>query len=613
MTGSAPTPKNSPKVRAAELRLKARAVARGVAVGRVVCLYGRKRQFCRIEIEAPRVEKEIRRFRAAARLAQRQLRKLTGGRDDSANRTSIFDAHLVMLEDRGLHEKIEAYIASENVNAEWAVKIVTDGYVALYKSIPDEHLREKYIDIEDVADRLLAALGGGGGPTLKLEKNSIIVAKEVKPSTLIELTASEPLAIITEHGGWTSHTFILAREMNLPAVTGMKGILRRVRTGAQVIVDGFNGQIILNPTLESVAEFSAAAAQLKAVEERETDATRDPLRTLDGVEITVRANFDLPQGFAKARKFGAKGIGLYRSEFLFNQYKGFPTEQEQVRAYRKIAKIAGDDGVRIRTFDLAADQLADESREKEANPALGLRAMRLVLSHKVQFRTQLRAILQASHGQKIDIVLPMVTDVAEITETKRLIAAEKERLRKRGIDSGEPRLGAMIEVPAAVFVVDEIAAEVDFLCLGTNDLVQYLLAVDRDNEMVADWFRTLHPAVLRAIKNVVDAADRKGIPAIVCGEMAGSPVYVAILIGLGVKELSMNVHSLPRVRRTVANIAAEEARDIVGQLRLLPTADDVEAFVGESFRAKWSHLFPNEILPMRRKVNASARRKSKNS
>jgi phosphoenolpyruvate-protein phosphotransferase (PTS system enzyme I) len=376
------TRNQSAKNKSAEIKLKARAVARGVAIGEVVCLHGRKRQFYRLNLEESQIEKELRRFRAAIRLARRQLKKISSNGDGNNSKLNVFDAHLLILEDRSLHDKIEKHISRQKVNAEWAVKAVTERYIATYKAIADEHLREKYIDLEDVADRILAALGGGGKSNLRLKKNSIIVAREVKPSTLIELTDSNPKAIITENGGWTSHTFILAREINLPAVTGLKGILRRVQTGDEVIVDGFNGHVIVNPSKASAEKYKIAAAEFQEFTHRETAPILGKLKTLDGYEIKIRANIDLPQGYAKAKRLGAKGIGLYRSEFLFNQFKGFPSEQEQLKEYRKIAKLAGEDGVRIRTFDLSVEQLTEENAAKEVNPALGLRAIRLVLTHK---------------------------------------------------------------------------------------------------------------------------------------------------------------------------------------------------------------------------------------
>lgn len=592
------SPQNEKKT---EIKLNARAVARGVAVGSVVCLYGRKRQFYRIELENGQIEREIRRFYASIRLAKNQIKKIASSAKDSngaGSKTGIFEAHLLILEDTTLLEKIEGTIKSQKVNAEWAVKVITDKYIAQYKAIADENLRERYIDLEDIADRVLAALGGAKKSGIHLEENSIIVARELKPSTLIELTkANNPVAIITENGGWTSHTFILAREMNLPAVTGLKGILRKLKTGETVVVDGFNGQVILNPTKETLREYKLASTMLQTGESEKLESVEDTLKTLDGREITIRANLDLPKGYAKAKLFGAMGIGLYRSEFLFNQFKGYPTEQEQVEAYRNIAEMTGEDGVRIRTFDLSVEQLIDETEDGEKNPSLGLRAIRLSLKKKSQFRIQLRALLQASAGNKIDIVLPMISDVTEILRTKKILEQEREYLRKRNIEFGSPRLSAMIEVPASVFIAEEIAKEVDFLCLGTNDLVQYLLAVDRDNETVADSFRTLHPAVLRAVKAVLLAGEKLGIPVVVCGEMAGSPFYVPILIGLGATELSMNVNSIPRIRKIISGIAFEETQEILNQLKSCATADEIEQIVSRAFYRKWSHLYPENLLP----------------
>ncbi|HEX8248340.1 MAG TPA: aldolase/citrate lyase family protein, partial [Pyrinomonadaceae bacterium] len=358
-----------------------------------------------------------------------------------------------------------------------------------------------------------------------------------------------------------------------------------------------SGQVIVNPTDETLKRYRAAAEKFQQIKEIAFKPTPENARTLDGQEITIRANLDYAKGYTKARQFGAKGIGLFRSEFLFHQNQSFPSEQEQISAYQKAAALAGEDGVKIRLFDLSSEQLSGETEEREKNPALGLRAMRLGASHKKQFRTQIRALLQASAGKNLDIVLPMVSDVAEILEIKEILRLEKAGLKKKNIEFGNPKLGAMIEVPSAVLMAEEIASEVDFINLGTNDLVQYLLAVDRDNEAVADWFRTLHPAVLRAVKTVIRAAENKNIPLIVCGEMAGSTVYVPILIGLGATELSMNVNSIPRVRQIISNIAFEEAHAIVKQLETCRTAAETEKAVENLFSTKWKHLFPAEIFP----------------
>ena len=580
----------------AEVRFQARSVSRGVAIGEVVSLHGNKRQFYKINLEDSQIEREIRRFYASIRLAKRQLKKITEKKRENLPelQSSIFETHILMLEDAAFLKKIESVIKEKKVNAEWAVKSVTQTYTAQYKTIADEYLRERYIDLEDVAERILSALGGGKS-SISLKKDSIIVAKEVKPSTLVELVESSPKAIVSEHGGWTSHTFILAREMNLPAVTGSTGILRRVRTGDRIIVDGFNGQVILRPSAETMRDYRLAAAQFQQTNEQIIEFADGDVKTLDGREIIIRSNLDLPDGYEQAKKLGARGIGLYRSEFLFNQYKGFPTEHEQTKAYREIAEMVGEDGVKIRTFDLSAEHFADKAAEKEKNPALGMRAIRLSLTNKKQFRTQLSAVLQASaNGRKIDLILPMISDVSEIMQTKKILEAEKTSLRRKKTAYGNPLIGAMIEVPSAVFTIDEIAAEVDFLCLGTNDLVQYLLAVDRDNENIAEWFQTLHPSVIRAIKKVLDAAENRGIPAIVCGEMAGSPFYAPILIGLGARQLSMNVNSIARVRKVISGIAFEETLELVRMIENCKSAAEIETLVRKNIREKWAHLFPFE-------------------
>lgn len=579
-----------------ESNLSGTAVSRGVGIGKIVGLYGKKRQFYRVSLEAAKIEKELRRFRAAIRLAKNQIKKiseLNNNKRDS--QIGIFETHLLFLEDKSLLEKIEDTISNQKVNAEWAVKVVTDKYISTYKNIADEHLRERYIDLEDISERILTALGGGQKANIRLDKNSIIVAKELKPSTLIELIKSNPKAIITENGGWTSHTFILARELNIPAVTAIKGILRRVKSGETVVVDGFKGNVIFHPANETLRNYKQKAEQISKKEKPEV--IKGELKTLDGHSIKVHANLDLASDYVKAKKFGADGIGLYRSEFLFNQNKGFPKENEQVESYRKIAKMVGDGGVKIRTFDLSIDQLAYENVEKEKNPALGLRAVRLSLSYEKQFRAQIRALLRASYEQKVDVVLPMISDVSEIRRAKKILEEESEKLARRKIRHGQPRLGAMIEVPAAVLICEEIIREVDFVNLGTNDLVQYLLAVDRDNELVSSWFRTLHPAVLKSVRKVIEAGEKYDKPVIVCGEMAGSPVYAALLVGLGAVELSMNLNSILRVRNLLSQIAFEEAREIVKELETCATSEEIEQNVKKNFLQKWAHLFGEHDLP----------------
>jgi phosphotransferase system enzyme I (PtsI) len=502
ITKSIRNQKNPTKINGSEIILQGKTVSRGIAIGKIVNLFGEKRQFYRINLKKNKIEREIRRFRASIRLAQRYLKKQIAASNQT--QADILNTHLLILSDLSFHKKIETKISEQKINAEWAVKLVSENYLSDYKSIEDQHLRERYIDLADVTERIFVALSGGRKLSKSLENDSIIFAKEINPSTLIELSNQNLKAIITEHGGWTSHTFILARELDIPAVTGLKNVSRKLKNDELIIVDGYNGSIILNPSKQTLERYKNSLKNYQVTDFSKIQNAKELLKTLDGKQVKLYANLEESGSYAEAKRFGANGIGLFRSEFLFNQNLSIPTEKQQCEAFQKIAETVGEDGVKIRTFDLSVEQIEDE---KEKNPALGLRAIRLSIQHSKLFKSQIRAILQASAEQNIDIVLPMISDLSEILWAKNVIAKEKKNLEKKGIAVGSPKIGAMIEIPSAVLMIEEIAAETDFLCLGTNDLVQYLLAVDRDNETVENWFRSLHPAVLRSIKKVVDSAE----------------------------------------------------------------------------------------------------------
>lgn len=580
-----------------EIRLRARAVSRGISIGKIVCLHGQNRQFYRTHLRPTQIDAELRRLRRAIVIAKRQLASLvsrkTGRIADSG--PGIFETHKMLIEDSSLQAKYEKEIVNQRVNAEWAIKHVTDLYVAKYKAIDDEHLRDRYIDIEDVAERILVAIDGGAVPKLPFAGDAIIAAKELRPSTLIEFADDAPRALITENGGWTSHTFILARELGWPSVTGIKKVLRRVKDGDRVIVDGFNGEVILNPTPATIERYTETASAIHRPGAAVSTSPAEPLKTLDGLQIRIYANADSPEKYASAAEAGAQGIGLYRSEYLFDRYRGFPAETDQLKAYRAIADAVRPNGANIRTFDIGPDQLVDQYATREKNPALGLRAVRLGLRVERSLRTQIRAILRASSGRSINLLVPMVSGVSEIRAVRSVMQEEADDLKRKGKEFGSPPVGAMIEVPSAVLMIDEIVAETDFVCLGTNDLIQYLLAVDRDNESVAGWYRTLHPAVLRAIRQVLAASAAAGKSAILCGEMAGSPYYVPVLIGLGATALSINITSIAKVRNVVAGIAAEEATVMMDAVSAAAAVDNIEVEVDRHIKRHWKHLFPPDF------------------
>ncbi len=556
-----------------------RSVSRGRAVGRSLLVVGRKRQYFRSEIEEGAVESEVSRFRAAVAYASRQLEALVA-KPPTQNAADIFDAHLLILESSSFLDAVEDVIELDLVTAEWAIKTVTEKLVSSQRASADVHLRQKAVDIEDVSERVANALAGGKSPLPLLPPNTIVVATELFPSTLMEFADSPPAAIITERGGWTSHTFILARESGIPAVSGIKRVNRRFDDGDVVVVDGDHGTVTFaseeDLDLSLASEHDLGVAALGSLD---ADASPDPT-------FRVYVNVDSTAKVSRAIEKGAVGIGLLRSEYLFPGIKGWPDEERQFQAYKTAAEAAGGLEVRIRTFDFDLDQVSFGGREPEKNPALGMRAVRLGLARERNFRTQLRAILRANTDGNVSIILPMIAGVQDLKQVRSLIDDEFSRLE--GIDS--PRVGAMIELPSAVLVVDQILKYVDFLSVGTNDLVQYTLGVDRDDEMVSDWYQSLHPAILRSIERLIEAARSAGKPISLCGEMSGSPFYLPLLVGLGADEFSVKLSSLRSVRRILGSIDRAQVEEIVRVVKGLDTAQAVEEALAAAYRTYWPDL-----------------------
>jgi phosphotransferase system enzyme I (PtsI) len=584
------------------MRWRGVAVSEGLALGRVLRIHtGGRQNIYRAALEADDLKREVRRFRAAVRLSRRQLLAIKRRAEVAlgAEHAYIFDAQLLMLEDRKLLDEVEDYIRQEHANAEWAVKVASDKLLAVYAEIKDDYLRERSSDIEDVTRRLLVALSGEA-QSRRLTEDAIVVAEELLPSAAAELDFSHVRAIVSDAGGWTSHTAIIARGLGIPAIVGLRELYRHARTGDEIVIDAGRGEVVLHPTKATLEHFRQARklVHASAAGEGTGETGREPLLTSDGVEIILRANVELPPEYEGVRRYGARGIGLFRSEFLFSQRNGVPTEDEQCAAYADIAALAGADGAKVRLFDVGGDKYGGGSDfESERNPALGLRAIRFSFRHEEMLRTQVRALLRAAARGRLDVVLPMVSDVSEVRHARRIIEEERVRLQEAGQEMGELKIGAMIEVPAAVLLADKLAREVDFFSLGTNDLVQYLLAVDRGNDEVSGWFRTLHPAVLQSIHRTIEAAGNAGIPAIVCGEMAATPAYALVLVGLGARVLSMTAPAMPRLRRTLARIDVSSASEIAALCLQAATADDAEETVRVELGARWPQLFSPENLP----------------
>ncbi|MCI0487264.1 MAG: phosphoenolpyruvate--protein phosphotransferase [Blastocatellia bacterium] len=588
---------SSKTTRSRDVKLLGLAASGGVAVGRVLRLdeHGRY-QFYYIGITAGQVRNEITRLHQAFKEARVQMEEIQDrlARELGYKHSYILDAHLLMLEDKRLMTELEQEIRSRRINAEWAVRDVTDRAVEAYRHVHDQYLRERASDIEDVTTRLLAILSGHAKFDLsKLDEDVIVVACDIWPSTVAELDFNRVLGFATDAGGMTSHAAIIARALRIPAVVGLHEVTRLIRTGDTIIVDGGTGEIILRPTRPVIRQYA---------EKRKRDVARlaipiaqpsEPAETIDGVRIRLRANVELSTEIESLALFGAEGIGLYRSEYIFlNRLPELPGEDEQYLIYARLAEATGEAGASIRVFDLGGDKLTLEGYKEEQNPALGLRAIRLSLKAEDIFRTQLRAILRASSHGRLRIVLPLISTIPELRQARAIIDLVKREMADRGIVyDAEIPIGVMIEVPAAAMMADLFAREVDFLSIGTNDLIQYLLAVDRANENVAHLYQPLHPAVLRTISFLVRAAKSARVPIELCGEMASDPIHAIVLIGLGIRTLSLAPASIPLIKNAVRSIELARVRSLIKDAMKLASAAEVEEMLARELPRQAPRFF----------------------
>lgn len=588
--------------RAEERRWHGLSVSEGLVIGRVLRIHKGTRHAYPARIEVGDVEREVSRLREAIDQARRQLLEIKqrAAKLLGEEHAYIFDAHLLLLEDRKLSDEIENYIIDKRANAEWAVKVIGDRLLSVYARIKDAYLRERGSDIEDVIHRVLEALSGERPGYLDAVEDAVIVSEDLLPSAVAELDLEHARAIVTDAGGWTSHTAIIARGLGIPAMVGLQDLCQHARTGDEIVVDSYIGEVVLHPSLATLERTRAEIERRKGSAPMTAASATGLVATRDGIQISLRANVELPAEFAGVNKYGAMGIGLYRSEFLLAQPGVMHSEQKQYEAYVEVAQLAGEHGAVVRLFDLGGDKSGAAVVESERNPALGLRAIRFCLRNESVLRTQVRAIIRAAAQGRLDIVLPMIGDVADVLRAKAIIDEERKKLEREQVESGPVRLGAMIEVPSAVMTADKIARMVDFFELGTNDLIQYVLAVDRGNERVADWFRSLHPAVLESLSRTIQAAGKAGIPAIICGEMAATPAYAVVLVGLGARDLSMTPSAIPKVTRVLSKIEAKDAENIAADCLRCSSADEVESLIRAQFLARWPELFTAKTLPAAR-------------
>jgi phosphotransferase system enzyme I (PtsI) len=558
------------------------AASPGIAIGRALRLDERGRhQFYYIDVSPTQARREVNRLREAFEEARQELQQIMVRLEQELGyeHSFILDAHLLMLEDKRLLAELEQEIRTRRVNAEWAVRSVADRVTEAYKQVNDPYLRERTSDLEDVARRLLTVLSGNDRFDLsKLDENVVIIAKDIWPSTVAELDFHRVLAFATNSGGMTSHSAIIARALGIPAVVGLHEVTRHAKTGNEIVVDGTEGEVILRPTKAVVRDYTQKREREALKRSQPAAQLSEAAETIDGVRISLRANIELPAEIGSLKLFGAEGIGLYRSEFIFlNRLPELPSEEEQYWLYRKLAEATGEAGASIRVFDLGGDKLTLDGFEQEQNPALGLRAIRLSLKVEEIFRTQIRAILRANlHGQ-LRVVLPLISTITELREAKRIITDVKHEMAEAGVEhNARLPMGVMIEVPAAAMMADLFAREADFLSIGTNDLIQYMLAVDRANENVAHLYQPLHPAILRTLGYLVRVARTAQVRLELCGEMAADPVQALALIGLGIRTLSLVPASIPLVKKAVRSVKLEEVRRLMKEAMKLTSSAEVE-------------------------------------
>ncbi len=539
------------------------------------------------------IQAEVERFQKALDEAKDELRAL---KEEIAGTRGIehlyvIDTHLLILEDTMLISETVSFIEHEKINAEAALKRTLKKFKEFFAGIEDEYLRERSGDIETVVERVLRNMvGKRHEPFLESEGRVIIVAHDLSPADILQIDKKKVIGFVTDLGGKTSHTAILSRSLEIPAVIGLERITAEVSNGDPLIVDGKNGLVILNPDEETFRDY-LQNKQYYEYRERELLKLRDlPAETVDGYRIRLKGNVEFVEEIPSIKKHGGEGVGLYRTEMLFFNRDTLPDEEEQYRTYAEAVRQMAPYPVTIRTLDVGGDKFVNDlNLDDELNPALGLRAIRLSLRRPDMFKAQLRAILRAGVFGKVRIFFPMISGVAEIREVKALLEESKRELRDGSIPFDENiEIGIMIETPSAVIVADFLAREVDFFSVGTNDLIQYSLAIDRTNEHLSHLYEPLHPAVLRSLKIVADAAHAAGINVCICGEMAGEPTYLPILLGLGYEELSMNAVSIPKVKKVLRRCSRSEAEALAAQALKFTTADEVESYLQSQITARYS-------------------------
>jgi len=576
----------------------------GIITGRAFLLERFKVRLPQKRINPSQVDEEVERFHRALDESRNQLREIKEKILDPEVRqhTFILDVHLMILDDEMLIQNTEEHVRKRKVNAEWALDLTLEKLDSAFKAIEDEYLRERRSDLHYVSSRVFRNLMGRKHDDItKIKGKVIVVAHDLSPADTLQMNLNHIAGFITDIGGKVSHTAILARSLGIPAVVGLEVATSLINGGDPLIIDGESGEVVINPTDEISESFTERRRRVKLQEREVMKYASLPAETRDGVRIHLQANIEMVEEIPSAKSHGAEGIGLYRTEILYLNRKDLPKEEEHYQTYRKLVENISPGVATIRTLDIGGDKfLPDYSTGNEMNPAMGLRAIRFSIKETDIFKTQLRGILRASVHGKLRVLFPMISGIEEIRRAKAILEeVKKEFIREKVSFDRGIKIGAMIEIPSASVTADILAREVDFFSIGTNDLIQYALAVDRINEHVSYLYEPLHPAILRIIRSVVQSARNGGIPLAICGEMASEPAYVLILLGLGLEEFSMNPIAIPKVKKVLRMAKALETRSMAERLFQFSTASEIKRYVrrwmAERFSEDLVKSIPEEL------------------
>ena len=578
------------------------AASPGIVMGKAFLVDRSKVRLPQKKIDGSRVEEEVERFQKAIQQSRKELREIKEKILDPQVRHHAFilDVHLMILDDEMLIRDTVETIRKKKVNAEWALDLTLERLDAAFHAIEDEYLKERRNDLQYVSARIFRnLLGKKHDDITRIKGNVIVVARDLSPADTLQMNLNHVAGFVTDVGGKVSHTAILARSLGIPAVAGVEMASSLINGGDLLILDGETGDLVVNPTEEVSFSFLERKRRIKFLEREALKYASLPAETRDGIRIRLQANVEMMEEIPSLKLFGAEGVGLYRTEILYLNRENLPDEEEQYRTYRRLVEDLHPFPATIRTLDIGGDKfLPNYLSEKEVNPAMGLRAIRFSLKETDIFKIQLKGLLRASAHGKLRILFPLISGIEEIRQAKVVLEEVKKGLKRAKIPF-DPKIeiGAMIEIPSASITADMLAREVDFFSIGTNDLIQYALAIDRVNEHVSYLYEPLHPAILRFIRNVVKAGEQHGIPVAICGEMAAEPAYVMILMGLGLQEFSMNPASIPKVKKMLRMSRFEESRALADRVFQFSTASEIERHV----RTWMAERFPGDYVQSHRK------------